>query len=175
MLTARMVDGRLVAHGVSDLHKAVPIEVRLRTLDLSGQWLDERRCKAQLPPDRAIELFSLPAEGGTDRIYVLDGRRGDDFDPALQVVVFPAPPKRFELPVATDTGAADGPGRFVLASDAPAFYVRPEAEGRPGHYDDASFLLLPGEDRVVTFRPEPGTIMPEAAALTIPHLRASYL
>ncbi len=175
MLTARIVDGRLVAHGVSDLHNAVPIEVRLRTLDLSGQWLDERRCKAQLPPDRAVELFSLPAEPGTDRIYVLDGRRGDDFDPALQIVVFPAPPKRFELPEATVTVAADGPGRFVLSSDAPAFYVRPEAEGRPGHFDDASFLLLPGEDRVVTFRAEPGTIMPQARDLTIHHLRASYL
>ncbi|MCX5513224.1 beta-mannosidase [Kaistia algarum] len=173
-LAARIVDGRLAVRGVNDRHEAVPIEIRLRTLDLAGQWLDERRVNASLPPDRAIDLLSVAAGPANDRFYVVDGRIDGEFDPALQITVFPDVPKRFELPEAQISIGSDGGGRFVLSTDAPAFHVRAEAEGWPGHFDDTSFLLLPGEDRVVTFRAEAGTAMPAAGDITIHHLAASY-
>ena len=94
--------------------------------------------------------------------------------PERQVVVFPDVPKRFDLPVAEVSVQDVGPGRFLLSSEAPAFHVRAEAEGIPGHFDDASFLLLPGEPRIVTFKAEPGQRMPTAADLTVHHLGATY-
>jgi len=171
---ARIVDGRLVVRAVNDRHVPVAAEFRLRTIDFNGQWLDERRAVQHLPPDRAIEIFSVPADAGNEGFHVVDCRLDGDFDPALQIVVLPDVPKRLELPEARVRVAGDGPGRFILSADAPAFHVRAEAEGRPGHFDDASFLLLPGEDRVIRFHPEANAEMPWAEDLTIQHLAASY-
>ncbi|MBN8998193.1 MAG: glycoside hydrolase family 2 protein, partial [Rhizobiales bacterium] len=173
-IAARIEDGRLAVRGINDRHAPLAAELRLRTLDLAGQWIDERRVNAHLPPDRAVDIVSVAAPPANDRFYVIDCRFDAAFDPLAQLVVFPDVPKRFDLPAARIAVANDGPGRFVLAADAPAFYVRPEAEGRAGHFDDASFLLLPGEERVVTFRPEAGTPMPTAADVAVHHLSASY-
>jgi len=59
------------------------------------------------------------------------------------------------------------------AADAPAFFVKPKAPDYDGAFDDASFLLLPGEDRVIRFRSFDGR-MPHADQLTMMHLAATY-
>jgi beta-mannosidase len=51
--------------------------------------------------------------------------------------------------------------------------VSPEAEAFSGAFDDASFLLLPGEKRVVRYRSFDGRV-PEPADLTVTHLAETW-
>lgn len=173
-LAARMLDGKLVVRAINDRHGAVTLETRLRSFDLEGTLIDERHAKGQVPPDRAIEIMAITAPVAQDRFYVIDAKVDGVASPEHQLVVFPDVPKRFELPEATVSVREIGPGRFQLSADAPAFHVRAEAEGIPGHFDDASFLLLPGEPRIVTFKAEAGHPVPTAAELTVHHLGATY-
>ena len=173
-LAPRIEDGVLTLRAVNDRHQPVRPAVRIRTLMLDGSLVSERIAEAHLPPDRAVDVVAIEAPKVDDRVHVIDALVDGVVDPAMQVVVFPDVPKRFDLPVASVTITKSGEGRFTLASDAPAFYVRAEAPDSPGHFDDASFLLLPGEPRTVTFKPEAGVAMPSAAALTVHHLGATY-
>jgi beta-mannosidase len=173
-LAARLVDGELVVRAINDRHHTVVIETRLRSFELDGTLIDERHARTSVPPDRAVEIMAIAAPTAQDRFYVIDAKVDGVAAPARQIVVLPDMPKRFDLPVAEISIDEEGPGRFTLSADAPAFHVRAEAEGIPGHFDDASFLLLPGEPRSVTFKAEVGERLPSAADLTIHHLRATY-
>ncbi len=173
-LAARIDGGMLTLRAVNDRHGDVRLAVRIRTLDLVGHPLAERIAEAHLPPDRAVDVVAIDAPKADDRFYVVDALVDGIADPSLQIVVFPDVPKRFDLPVARVTVTAAGEGRFTLASDAPAFYVRAEAPASPGHFDDASFLLLPGEPRTVAFKPEAGVAMPVLSDIAVHHLGATY-
>ena len=173
-IAARMLEGRLVVRAINDRHEPVTLETRLRSFGLDGLMIDERHARASVPPDQAIEVLAVPAPSAQDRFYVIDALVDGVASPERQLVVFPDVPKRFALPEATVSIQEVGAGRFVLSADAPAFYVRAEAEGMVGHFDDASFLLLPSEPRTITFSPQAGTPPPRAADVTLHHLRASY-
>jgi beta-mannosidase len=173
-LAARLHDRNLTVRAINDRHRAVTLETRLRSFALDGTLIDERAARTSIPPDRAIEVMSIAAGAAQDRFYVIDAQLDGVVSPERQIVVFPDLPKRFDLPLATVSVRDDGAGRFTLSADAPAFHVRAEAEGIPGHFDDASFLLLPDEPRSVRFRPEHGQRLPTAADLTLHHLRATY-
>jgi beta-mannosidase len=176
-LAARVEEGRLVVSVVSDLAQTIGIVARVQRVSLDGRVLAEDGFEAELPPDRAVEMGSLPAEAGDEHFYVLDARRRGElaYDPLLRLVVLPDKPKRFDLPVATVTveAIAKRPGTFAFSSDRPAFYVKPEAAGLNGAFDDASFLLLPGEKRTVTFRSYDGR-MPGPDDVSVFHLAATY-
>jgi beta-mannosidase len=177
-LAARIEDGRLIVSGVSDLPETVGLVARVQRIALDGRVLAEESLEAELPPDRAVEMGRIAAEAGDEHFYVLDARRRGDltYDPMLSLVVLPDKPKRFDLPpaiVATEA-IAKRPGAFALSSDRPAFYVKPEAAGFNGAFDDGSFLLLPGEKRMVTFRSYDGRI-PGPGDVSVLHLAATYL
>ena len=93
----------------------------------------------------------------------------------MRLVVLPMKPKRVDLPAAKVAVApvAGKPGVFTLSSDKPAFYVMPEAPAFDGAFDDASFLLLPGENRTVAFRSHDGR-MPALGDLDVRHLAETY-
>ncbi|WP_018181122.1 beta-mannosidase [Kaistia granuli] len=173
-LAARLLDGELVVRAINDRHQAVVIETRLRSFELDGTLIDERHARTSVPPDRAVEIMTIAAPTAQDRFYVIDAKVDGVAAPERQIVVLPDMPKRFDLPAAEISIDEEGPGRFTLSANAPAFHVRAEAEGIPGHFDDASFLLLPGEPRSVTFKAEAGGRRPTTADLTIHHLRATY-
>ncbi len=174
-LAARIDGGRLRILGLNDRLTPVDVDVRLSTIDRDGKVLDEAVFAAELAADRAVAIAApaLPAGG---LAYVVDGRLADsaDFDPLMRLVVFPDKPKRLDLPDARVTlTAGDTAGSFRLSADAPAFFVMPEASEFAGAFDDASFLLLPGETRRLTFRSFDGRL-PEAGDVTVSHLAATW-
>ena len=174
-LAARIEDGLLRLSGLNDGLKPAPVETRIRTIGGDGTTLQETVHAAEIPGDRAIEIAAVPmASGGL--AHVVDGRRAGetDFDPLLRLVVLADKPKRLDLPDAQVTlSAGDTAGTFTLSTDAPAFFVKPEASGFAGAFDDASVLLLPGETRRLAFRSFDGR-MPGADDVAISHLGATY-
>jgi beta-mannosidase len=174
---ARVADGRLVVAAVSDRHQPVPVAARLRRLTLDGRTLDETTVEATVPADRAIRVGSLDAPAGEDYVFVVDARdaRADrGYDPMLRTVAFPAKPKRLpfrEAAIAVEPGRE--PGSFLFSADSPAFFVRPEAPAFDGAFDDGSFLLLPGERRLIGFRSCDGRI-PGVKDITAMHLAETY-
>ncbi|SHE95392.1 beta-mannosidase [Kaistia soli DSM 19436] len=173
-LAARIEAGALTLRAINDRHAEVRLNVRIRTLDLGGALLAERMAEARLPPDRAVDVFAMEAPAADDRFYFIDALVDGVADPALQIMMFPNVPKRFDMPAAKVSLSQVEEGRFKLESDAPAFYVRAEAPAFPGHFDDTSFLVLPGEPRTITFKPETGVAMPSAADIAVHHLGATY-
>jgi beta-mannosidase len=177
VLAARLEEGRIVVSGVSDLDAPVTLELRARHIGLDGRVRDERDTEDTIAAGKAAELWRFEAAAGAGGFHVLDARRkgGADYDPMLQIVVFPDKPKRYDLPMAEVAVEAIGgkPGRFRFTADAPAFFVKPEAEAFDGAFDDASFLLLPGEPREAAFRSYDGRL-PVAADLSVGHLAQSY-
>ena len=174
-VAARIEDGRLLVSGVNDEHQPVGLEVRLQRIALDGRVLHEKSAGASIPPDRALQFAAFDLPPGRGYVLVLDARREGElgYDPMMRLVVMPEKPKRYDLPAATVVVEDAGKGAFALSADRPAFFVKPEAEAFSGAFDDASFLILPGEKRVIRFRSFDGR-MPVAADLTINHLAATY-
>lgn len=174
-LSARLDGKQLRISAMNDGLSNAPVAVRLKTIDQSGKVLAEADFSARLPSDRAVEIASLtPPSGGI--AHVIDGRREgeEDFDPLLRLVLFPDKPKRLDLPEAQVVlKLGDAAGTFTLSADAPAFFVKPEAEAFAGAFDDGSFLLLPGETRTLAFRAFDGRL-PGLGDVTISHLAATY-
>ncbi len=174
-LAARIDGARLKISAINDGLASVPVEVRLRTIDRDGTVLDQRKFSAEVPGDRAIEIGSPTISGG-GFAHVIDARRAGaaEFDPLMRLVVLADKPKRLDLPEATVTLAAgEVPGAFVASADAPAFFVKPEASAFAGAFDDASFLLLPGENRALAFRSFDGRL-PQVKDVAVSHLAATY-
>jgi beta-mannosidase len=174
-LAGRMEDACVVVSGLNDEHAPVGLEVRLQRIALDGRVVGEQTAEAEVPPDRSVVIADFAATGGTDSFLVLDGRRQDAFgyDPMMRVVVFPEKPKRYEWPATKVVANEVARGAFALSADRPALFVMPEADDFSGSFDDASFLLLPGERRLVKFRSADGR-MPEASDLRITHLAQTY-
>jgi beta-mannosidase len=176
-LAARIEDGNLILSGLNDEHRPEGIEARIRRIAIDGRMLAENVAAATIPPDRSLEFARLPVPEGEDWFFDIDARKQDSpgFDPLLRVVVLPRKPKRYEFP-ATDVrieAVVDRPGIFALSAELPAFFVKPEAPGFNGAFDDGSFLLLPGEKRTIAFRSYDGRT-PAVSDLTVQHLGATY-
>ena len=116
----------------------------------------EHQARVIVPTDAALPVLTAAAPVAGREFAVVDACRtgDDDWDPLLQCTVLSGPPKRYAFPGAIVT-ADPVPGRLDavrLRADKPAFFVTPDIDGVAGAFDDASVLLLPGEDRVLTFR-----------------------
>lgn len=69
---------------------------------------------------------------------------------------------------------AAGGFEVTLRTDKPAFFVWLDAPGIRDEFSDDSFTLLPGEPRMLAFRPKDPSVSVEAfaGALTVAHLAA---
>ena len=175
-LATRITGDRLLISAMNDSHGPVAIEARVRRVDLDGKTLDETPISATVPADKAIEIGSLAIPPGGGFLYVVEARKkgAADFDNSLRLVVFPGKFKHYDLPEATvRLDKSDKPGVFTLTADKPAFFIKPEASEFGGAFDDASFTLLPGEKRTITFRSFDGR-MPAASDIVVNHIGATY-
>jgi beta-mannosidase len=175
-LASRIDGNRLILSGMNDSHAPAAIEARIRRVDLDGKVLDETPLNVTIPADRAAELATVTIPAGNGFFYVVEAKKNGaaDFDPTLRFVTFPGKYKQYDLPAAKVTLAAAGkPGVFTLAADRPAFFVKPEASEFAGAFDDASFALLPGESRTVSFRSFDAK-MPSAGDVVVNHLGQTY-
>ena len=177
-IAPRLEDGKLVLSAINDGAGAEVVEARVSRLAFDGRVLGEETTSALLPTDRAIEMERFDVPKGSDYFFVLDAKPREElgYDPMMRMVVFPEKPKAYDFLAAAVRAEAVGakPGRFRLSADRPAFFVKPEAPAFDGAFDDASFLLLPGELRVIGFRSYDGR-MPTVEDLTIQHLAESYV
>ena len=175
-LAARIVEGRLILSAMNDARGDVSVEALVRRVGFDGRTLDEKPLSAKVHSTRAVEVGRLAVPDGRDFFYVIEGRHAGAkaYDPSLRVVVFPDKFKRYDLPdAAVRAEAGAKPGTFTLSADRPAFFVKPEASEFAGAFDDASFALLPGEKRTVTFRSFDER-MPGLADVELTHLAATY-
>ena len=176
-LAARIEEGRLIVSGLNDEHAPAAIEIRARRIGLDGTVLAEETAEAVIPDERALAFARFDVPAGDDWFFVIDGRRrgAEVYDPMLRLVVMPEKPKRYEWPAATVRleAVAGRPGSFAVSADRPALFVKPEAPGFDGAFDDASFLVLPDETRIIGFRSYDGR-QPKAEDLSMMHLAATY-
>jgi beta-mannosidase len=175
-MAPRIVDGALLVSGLNDLREPAPVDARVRRVDMDGKVLDETMLSGTIPADRAVEIGKVAVPPGSGFFYVIDARRRGEatWDETLRTTVMVDKFKRYDLPEAK-VSLADGgtPGSFVLSTDKPAFFVRIEASEYAGAFDDASFALLPGETRTVTFRAFDGP-MPSLADIAVNHVAETY-
>lgn len=62
-----------------------------------------------------------------------------------------------------------------VTGDMPAFFLTLNARGIAGEFDDNCFTLLPGESRILVFKPKQDSTLTEFKnSLEIQHLRATY-
>jgi beta-mannosidase len=175
-LAARIDGSTLRVSGLNDTHGAVDVEARVRRVDLDGKILDETTIAGAVPADRSVEIGTTSILSGGGTFIVVDGRRAGagDHDPRMRLTVFPEKPKRYDLPAGAVTlEPTSEAGVFSLVAERPAFFVKPEASEFAGAFDDASFLLLPGERRTIAFRSFDGR-MPMPGDIVLNHLGATY-
>jgi beta-mannosidase len=174
---ARIEEGRLVVSAVNDRHQPVTVAVRVQRVALDGRILSEETAEATVPADRALRVWSFDAPADEDSCFVVDAREGPGvgYDSMLRILAFPDKPKRLAFGEATVTvePVAWRPDGFAFTADRPAFFVRPEVPGFNGTFEDGSFLLLPGEKRIVGFRSFDER-MPEVKDITVMHLAETY-
>lgn len=166
-------DGRLLLSAVNDGPAPWRGSLTLRVLELSGAELLRRDWPAAIEPLSAqsflqTDLAELPA-GPAECFAVAELVPSDgagDLPP--RTFCFMTEPKRYELPepkISSAVAELEGGGFAVeLRCDAPAFWLCAEAptrerDGQPeplGEFDDAGFLLLPGETKRLVYTPAPG-------------------
>src|SRR5262249_25799490 len=174
---SRIEDGRLIVSAVNDRHQWLTVEVRVQRVAFDGRLLAEETKSATVPAERAVRVWTFEAPPGDHYFLIVDARVGDGlgYDSMLRHIVFPDKPKRFEFSEAKITiePVAKRPDAFGFSADRPAFFVLPEAREFSGAFEDASFLLLPGEKRSIGFRSYDGRI-PEINDITVMHLAETY-
>lgn len=179
-------DGKsLEIWAMNDTAKAVDAVASWRLLEFDGAALDEESVAVALPPDSATLVASRPLErfGADDdaragRFLALELRRGGEGGDAAAIHRndwFFAHFKESPLADAHVMAIVDG-FKVTLTTDAPAFFVWVEAKGLKGEFDDNSFTLLPGEDRVLRFKPKDKstTALDFLRAFDFTHLRKTY-
>jgi beta-mannosidase len=175
---SRIEDGRLVVSAVNDRHQAVTVAVRVQRVSLDGRTIGEDTAQATVPSERAVRVWSFDAPAGEDYFFIIDAREGTalglGYDSMLRTVAFPVKPKSLafrEAKIAIEPGPR--PGSFAFSADRPAFFVRPEAPAFAGAFEDGSFLLLPGEKRILGYRSFDARV-PEVRDITVMHLAETY-
>ena len=180
---------------LNDTAEPVGAEVRLRLFSFGGTPLSEERIAATLPSgsatpvgSRALSVYGTETERegrflGLELLRTRSPARGSDAQERVPSVLhrnewFFAPFKDCPVPdanISVDVSEPSKPDgfRFVLSTDAPAFFVWLEAPGVRGEFNDNSFTLLPGEPRAIAFAPKDPAATPESfqASLAVTHLR----
>jgi len=175
---------------VSDRRIDTPARLTVRLIDFHGHELWRKEQDVQLGANASRVLLSMPraqALGGADptRVVLVTelGAQGQLLSRNLLSFVktkdleLPAPELRLEVAA----GGADG--ALAVTVTAPAFardvYLTVGDPGAPdaidGRFDDNFFDLLPGETRMVRFRPaKPTTAAALHAALRASTIASSY-
>ena len=201
-------DGCLHVAVINDTPEEAHGRIRLRLMSFEGDELDttvldDLRCPAGTASTLAsIPLSELAApsarqwvsvlkphdtgaadvveEGFTDRFIAADWIPADQSVPVEAESLLLTRPRDCELAEASVLiRPGSGPGRVVLETDRPAFYVQAEYRGSEpasGRFSDAGFTLLPGRPVELEWIPAEGTAIPAdlASDSTARHLRSTY-
>ena len=153
---------------LNDTRRTVEGPVRVRVIAADGKKLSDKSYPCTIAPGGAKKIALL--ERPTTGVMVLEfaGSRNE---------YYPVPPKDLALENAKVTATPfeeGGEWKVRLATDYPALFVVPEAEGLRGEFSDASFTLLPNEERTLVYRRREGEKATFAAfkkALKVLHLK----
>jgi beta-mannosidase len=165
-------DGGVEVWGVNDRREPVRGTARAELRDFSGRVLRAWRLAVRLPAGRARRLVRWNLAGiapHPETVFLQV-----EFDSSRATHFF-APFKRCEL-AEPRIRMKTLPGlRVRLETDRPAFFVRLNADGIRGEFDDNAFTLLPGRPRTLVFTPEQDTTLRALkASLSVCHLRGTY-
>ena len=159
-------DGKTISvMGINDgAANAVP-DISIFALSTDGTRRELGAYKADLPPDRAVEIARVAmSDIPADALLMVATRLGDG--PAVTRHFAPKPYKAYEFldPAISVTKASTPDGLAVtLTASNPAFFVALECDV-PGHFSDAAFDLFPGESRTVHFRADHASDLDKAAS-----------
>jgi beta-mannosidase len=158
----RRFDGAIVAEYSSDADAEAAGSTLLWQSHVDDLWV---------PPDEAF----LEASVGVNKASL-----------TRSAVLFLTEPKRCSLvdphlEISCSEGET-GP-ELLLRAAAPAFYVTPYIEnerGTPGHFNDAGFHMMSGEERRITYRSSPQSTTRDVldrlqSKVRVMHLYASYM
>lgn len=167
-------DGKLQVSAVNDSPDPWAGHLELRMLDFTGKELEKRVVPVTLAPLCSpcllqLSFDALPAP--IDSCFCVAELRtaGSMVTQTIpRAWTFLTEPKRCAL-ARTDIlveaeEAPDGRPSLKVQCDAPAFWTTlelpvkdgPEGPQPRGEFDDAGFLLLPGETKIVRYQPAPG-------------------
>jgi beta-mannosidase len=171
-------DGRLLVSAVNDSPESWEGQLKLRILDFAGKELGKQVVPVEMEPLSAprlleLEIENLPAPADSCFcVAELTGRVAAGSQAGSLVGprawTFLTEPKRCALPrpVMQVNAGLDPAGRRVVqvASDVPVFWLAldipvqdgPTGPEPKGGFDDAGFLLLPGDAKTLIYSPAMG-------------------
>jgi beta-mannosidase len=179
LITAKEVEGSVEIRAVNDHLKPVKAVARIRVVDFSGKVRKTFRVSQTLPAGSSVLLKTLPIQKliaePSEAFLSLELKVGKDI---ARNEHFLRPYKKCALArpkIRVKSEAAASGFAVTLTTDAPAFWVRLDATGIRGEFDDNGFGLLPGEPRTVVFTPKEKTTLTEfRKKLVLRHLRDTY-
>jgi beta-mannosidase len=179
LITAKQIDNVVAIYVLNDRLAPLAATARLRVIDFSGKVLRTIRLSKRLAPGSSTLLKKIPLEDvgvpASEAFLSMElsagGQvsRNDHFFCAHKKCTLKKP--RLGVKV------SDAPKGYAVAhtTDAPAFWVRLDAAGTRGEFDDNGFTLLPGRARRLIFTPKEKTTLAEFRKnLAIRHLRETY-
>ncbi|HBC87730.1 MAG TPA: hypothetical protein DCZ94_12295 [Lentisphaeria bacterium] len=164
----------------NDSLKAKKAAVTIQVRDLSGKVSFEDKISASVPansakPLRKYDLDKLTSNPNSHFMTLTMEIEGTVFRNEHFFCVW----KKYDLPkpeIKIKFKSVKGGMELKLETDNPAFYVGLFAEGVLGEFDDNCFPLMPGEPRIVLFKPRQNISL-EAfkKSLKVKHLRQTYV
>ena len=168
---------------VNDMPVVLDANIELTLWTFGGERRGARGKNVKIPAGSSVMVEAFDAERlGT--VEELNGRfaklrlNARDENGNVYVDDNEIIPKRWkclELEKAKIDVAFDG-FKVTLSANLPTFFTWAEVRGIRGEFDDNSFTLLPGEAKILTFRPKDADATAEdfRKAFSVTHLRETY-
>lgn len=164
---------------VNDHTASRSIQAEILVMDFKGKVLFQDRIEETVEGGSAKRIASYARDAVApkpDEVFMISRVRSGSEEHVNDY--FFVPYKRCDLVKANiqaDVSETQEGFAVRLKTDAPSFFVSLDVRGVSGVFEDNCFTLLPGEERVVAFRPKRRATLEEITrGLKVTHLRATY-
>ncbi len=147
---------KIEIYGLNDTDITIPGVLNIKIMGFDGSILEQIEQEVTLNSDSSNKLYeyNIPDDKNIQTNYFLYAAFSG-YETDVNNYSFFTLPRECNLKKAvfnTEISKSDNVFKFTITTGVPSFFVQPELDIQ-GKFSDSGFLLLPGQKKVIIFRP----------------------